>query len=42
MLELFRRLSYDNRRRPHSAFGHLTPADFEQQPITSGPLSLGT
>ncbi|PWI09772.1 IS3 family transposase [Streptomyces sp. NWU339] len=36
----FTRLSYDNRRRRHSALGCLTPAEFEQQLITSRTLSL--
>ncbi|MGW1915700.1 IS3 family transposase [Streptomyces sp. NPDC002076] len=39
-LELFRWLSYYNRRRRHSAHGYLTPAEFEQQLITSRTLSL--
>ncbi|MFD7498393.1 integrase core domain-containing protein [Streptomyces sp. NPDC059832] len=39
-LELFRRLSYYNRRRRHSALSYLTPAEFEQQLITSRTLSL--
>ncbi|MFB9346834.1 transposase, partial [Streptomyces heliomycini] len=39
-LELFRRLSYHNRRRRHSALGHLTPVEFEQQLITSRTLPL--
>ncbi|WP_329529405.1 IS3 family transposase [Streptomyces sp. NBC_01462] len=39
-LELFRQLSYYNRRRRHSALGYHTPAEFEQQLITSRTLSL--
>ncbi|GLW03865.1 hypothetical protein Slala05_74950 [Streptomyces lavendulae subsp. lavendulae] len=39
-LELFRWLSYYNRRRRHSALGCLTPAEFEQQLITTRTLSL--
>lgn len=39
-LELFRRLSYCNRRRRHSELGYLTPAELEQQLITSRTLSL--
>jgi transposase InsO family protein len=39
-MELFRRRSYYNRRRRHSALGYLTPAECEQQLITSHALSL--
>jgi transposase InsO family protein len=39
-LELFRWLSYYNRRRRHSALGYLTSAEFEQQLITPLTLSL--
>jgi transposase InsO family protein len=39
-LELFRWLSYYNRRRRHSALGYLTPAGFEQHLITARTLSL--
>jgi transposase InsO family protein len=39
-LELFRWLSYYNRRRRHSALGYRTPAEFEQQLITTRTLSL--
>ncbi len=39
-LELFRRLAYYNRRRRHSAPGHLSPAEFERQLISSHTLSL--
>jgi transposase InsO family protein len=39
-LELFRWLSYYNRRRRHSAPGYLTPAEFEQQLTTSHTVSL--
>ncbi|QCX82558.1 IS2 transposase TnpB (plasmid) [Streptomyces sp. YIM 121038] len=38
-LELFRWLTYYNRRRRHSAPGYLTPAEIEQQLITSPTLS---
>lgn len=38
-LELFRWLSYYNRRRRHSAPGYLAPAEYEQQLITSRTLS---
>ncbi len=41
-LELFRWLSYDTRRRRHSALGYRTPAEFEQQLITTRTLSLVT
>ncbi|MFH8582152.1 IS3 family transposase [Streptomyces zaomyceticus] len=39
-LELFRWLSYYNRRRRHSALGYRTPAECEQQLITTRTLSL--
>ncbi len=39
-LELFRRLSYYNRRRRHSALDYLTPTEFEQQLTTSRTLPL--
>ncbi|MEW2079672.1 IS3 family transposase [Streptomyces sp. NPDC012403] len=39
-LELFRWLSYYNRRRRHPALGYRTPAEFEQQLITTRTLSL--
>lgn len=39
-LELFRWLSYYDRRRRHSALGYRTPAEFEQQLITTRTLSL--
>ncbi|MDQ1005640.1 transposase InsO family protein [Streptomyces sp. V4I23] len=39
-LELFHRLPNYNRHRRHSALGYLTPAELEQQLITSRTLSL--
>ncbi|MBT3150081.1 hypothetical protein HTV45_04130 [Streptomyces sp. CHD11] len=39
-LELFRRLSYYNLRRWHTALGYFIPAEFEQQLITSRTLPL--
>ncbi|MEU2874762.1 integrase core domain-containing protein [Streptomyces olivoreticuli] len=39
-LELFRWLSYCNRRRRHSALGYLTPTEFEQQLTTASTQSL--
>jgi transposase InsO family protein len=39
-LELFRWMSYYNRRRRHSALGYLTPIEFEQRLITPRTLSL--
>ncbi|MET9659139.1 IS3 family transposase [Streptomyces sp. NPDC006510] len=38
-LELLRWLSYYNRRHRHSALGHPSPAEYEQQLITSRTLS---
>ncbi|MGP3690743.1 IS3 family transposase [Streptomyces sp. IBSNAI002] len=39
-LQLFRWLAYYNQRRRHSALGYRTPAEFEQQLITTRTLSL--
>ncbi|MEU8976769.1 hypothetical protein AB0D11_47925 [Streptomyces monashensis] len=39
-LELFRWLAYYNRRRRPSAFGNLTPVDFELQLVSPRTLSL--
>ncbi|GAB1331836.1 hypothetical protein ACE1SV_61750 [Streptomyces sennicomposti] len=39
-LELFRWMSYYNRRRRHSPLGYLTPVEFEQHLITTRTLSL--
>ncbi|MFE2322195.1 IS3 family transposase [Streptomyces sp. NPDC059441] len=39
-LELFRWLSYYNRRRRHSALSYVAPAQYEQPLITSRTLSL--